>query len=91
MRKSLPNERLFVKSFPGATLDDMMDYIKPSLKYNPDHIIIHTGTIDLKSDKDAMEISNEIIKLANNVKTDENIVTISGIISRNDELNDKAK
>ena len=25
MRKSLPNERLFKKSFPGATLDDMMD------------------------------------------------------------------
>ena len=61
------------------------------MKYNPNRIIIHAETNDLKSDKGPIDISNEIIKLANNVKMEENIVTISGIISRNDELNDKAR
>ena len=67
----------------------MGDYIRPSLRYNPDHIVIHCGTNDLKSNKDAAEIANEIIELANNAKTDSNAVTVSGIIPRRDALNDK--
>ena len=81
MRNSLPNHKLFVKSFSGATVEEMGDYMKPSLKFDPDHIIIHSGTNDLKSNKDAAEIATDIIKLANNAKTDTNAVTISGIIS----------
>ena len=90
MRNSLPNHKLFVKSFSGATVEEMGDYMKPSLKFDPDHIIIHSGTNDLKSNKDAAEIATDIIKLANNAKTDTNAVTISGIIPRHDGLNEKA-
>ena len=35
--------------------------------------------------------TNDFKKLANNVKTDENVVAISGIIPRNDELNGKGR
>ena len=35
MRNALSsNEKIYIKSFPGATTEDMRDYIKPSLKYN---------------------------------------------------------
>ena len=37
-----------VKSFPGATIDCMNHYIQPTLKRNPDKVVIHIGTNDLK-------------------------------------------
>ena len=68
MRQSLKNERIFVKSFPGSTIDCMKDYIKPSLKYDPDAIIIHVGTNDLRTEKEPTQIADEFINLALAVK-----------------------
>ena len=89
MRKALPNERIYVKSFPGSTIECMKDYIKPSLKYDPEQILIHIGTNDLRREKEPNEIAEEIIQLALNIKSDENDVSISAILPRNDELNEK--
>ena len=36
-----------VRSFPGATTDDMFDYLKPLLKKTPEKIILVTGTNDM--------------------------------------------
>ena len=33
-----------MKFFPGATIEDMYDYIKPPLKKCPKNIILHIGT-----------------------------------------------
>ena len=33
-----------VKTFPGATIQDMKFFVAPHLKKNPDNIIIHVGT-----------------------------------------------
>ena len=57
-------EKIYVKTFPGATTDCMKDYVKPSIKHNPDFVILHTGTNDLKSTKSAVEISDEIKKIS---------------------------
>ena len=69
----------------------MKDYIKPSLKYDPDAIIIHIGTNDLQTEKEPTQIADEIINLAVAVKTDENEISVSAILPRNDELNTKGK
>ena len=42
-------ERVTVKSFSGATVDDMKDFIKPILRKNPEKLILHIGTNDLRS------------------------------------------
>ena len=39
-----------VKSFPGATIEDMYDYIKPLLKKCPKNIILHIGTNNTVND-----------------------------------------
>lgn len=39
---------IFVKNFSSATRNCMEDYMKISLRKNPNHIILHVGTIDLK-------------------------------------------
>ena len=36
-----------VHSFPGATSDDLLYYIRPLAYRNPDSIIVHAGTDDL--------------------------------------------
>ena len=85
------NTRIYVKPMSGATTEDMHDYIKPAMRFKPDLFIIHTGTNDLRSGKEPVEIANEIIELGRNAKTDENDVAISELVIRNDELNYKVK
>ena len=41
--------KVFVKSFSGATTKDKEDFIKPILRKEPDNIIIHVGTNDVNS------------------------------------------
>ena len=79
-------EKIYVKTFPGATTECMKDYVKPTMKYNPDFVILHTGTNDLKSNKSSEEISDDIIKLALDIKTDQNDIVVSGILARNDDM-----
>ena len=89
--KKLRNQKVIVKSFSGATIDDMKDYINPSIKRKPDNIILHCGTNNLSKGKSVEDTANEIIDLALSIKTSENEVVISSIISRadNDDYNKK--
>ena len=44
-RISKRDRKVKVKNFPGATIDDMYDYIKPLLKKCPGNIILHVRLI----------------------------------------------
>ena len=35
-----------VRQFPGATITDMYDHLKPILKRHPEFLILHIGTND---------------------------------------------
>lgn len=48
-----------VRAFPGATVDDMFDYILPLLKKTPTYIILHIGSND-SHHKSSNEIAGEI-------------------------------
>ena len=37
-----------VRCHPGATADDIIDYVRPTARQKPDMIIIHTGTMTFK-------------------------------------------
>ena len=82
---------VYVKSFSGATTQCMEDYIKPSLRKNPNHFIIHVGTNDLATDKTPEGIAEKIVNLATAVKSETCDVSISSIILRTDnkQLNQK--
>ena len=43
------NEKVFVKSFSGATVEDMKSHVIPSKNRNNDLVILHCGTNDLRS------------------------------------------
>jgi hypothetical protein len=79
-----------VKFFPGATVGDMSDHIKPVLRRKPDTVILHVGTNNA-TNKEASEIVNDIDKLCQEVKKiDPNVeIILSELINRED--NAKAK
>ena len=45
-RLSVKGRIVKVRSFPGATINDIFDYIKPLLKKAPDNVILDVGTND---------------------------------------------
>ena len=80
-----------VRSFSGAKVICMNDYVKLTVHdFNPEHIIIHVCTNDLKSEKTASQIAKSIIDLHKTLKSNENTVTISLIVPRYDDFNNKA-
>ena len=85
------NEKVFIKSFPGANVVDMQDYVRPTMRKCPDLIVLHAGTNELRTEKCAKSISSDLMRLALKMKSDNNDVMVSGIIHRGDYLNSKAK
>ena len=83
--KSLGNCKTYVKSFSGAKIRDMQDYVKPTLRDNPDQIIVHVGTNDLASNKRPEQIAESIIGVATSLKSDTCDVLVSSITVRNDQ------
>ena len=45
-------EKVVVKHFSGSTTEDLKTYIQPPLKRDPDWVIIHVCTNDLRSSQD---------------------------------------
>ena len=83
--------KVVVKSFSGATTECINQYIKPSLKTKPNRIILHCGTNDLNSTKNAEEIAGSIISLALSSTSDNTVVSVSGIVARSDKFASKAR
>ena len=82
-------KKMFIKSFPGATVKQMIHYVKPSLEYNPNLIVMHCGANDLRSEQPADAIAESVVKLSKTIKTDENDKIISGLTPRSDKHGSK--
>ena len=89
--KSCPNNKIFLKSFPGADISDMSHYVNPTIKRDPDIVVLHCGTNSLRDEESAEKIASDIADLAAKMKSDENEVVVSSIICRGDNLNEKAE
>ena len=80
-----------VRPFSGARVSCLVDHVKPTLRDDePDHIILHTGTNDLRSEKTSSTIAKSIVDLAMSLKSSGSSVIVSGIVPRFDNLNNKA-
>ena len=80
-----------VRPFTGAKVSCMVDHVKPAIRDDkPDHVILHTGTNDLRSEKTANQIARSITEPAMSLRDNDNSVIVSNIIPRNENLNNKA-
>ena len=91
-RKLDYKENVYVRQFSGAKINCMSDYVKPCTRENnPDHIIFHVGTNDIPSTKTPEFIARSILDLAKNVFSENCSVSVSNIIPRNDQWNNKVR
>ena len=51
-----------VRCFPGATISDMFDYLKPLFKSDPETVIIHIGTND-STKSSSRELLDKMLEL----------------------------
>ena len=68
----------------------MESFVKPLIARQPDEIIIHIGTNDL-SRTSAGQVTDNILKLAAEIKKHGIKCSLSSLIARKGELNDKVK
>ena len=61
LNQSLKEYFSVVKSFPGATTQDMKDYIKPTISRKLGMVILHTGTNDLNSNQNPSDLAKSSI------------------------------
>ena len=82
---STGQQNVSVKSFSGATVDDMSDFLKPTLRKHPDKLIIHVGTNDIRK-SDPKIVADKVTILAKQFKKDSSNteVVISSLVVRND-------
>ena len=78
-----------VKSFSGAKVMCLENYVKATLREMPIPIILHVGTIEVPTKKVPEEIAENIANLAIKLKRNCN-VSISSITARNDQYQRKA-
>ena len=79
-----------VRSHQSAQIRCLTDHIQPIIRNKDvEHIYLHIGTNDLKSEKTPVQICHNIINLTAAIRDKGIKVPVSGIIQRNDHLNNK--
>ena len=79
-----------MRQFPGSKVDCIKDYLKPCTRENnPDDLIFDVRTNKVPSNKKAKSMAESIVSLAKEVKASKLDVSISSIIPRNDNWNNK--
>ena len=80
-----------VRFHPLAKMSCINDHVKPVIRnQEADHIILHTRTNDLSSDKAQVQICYDIANLAASIKYKIIKETISALVEQNDALNENA-
>ena len=85
------NERIYVKSFSGANVDQMKHYVKPTIEDKPDAIILQVGTNELRKKKNEVQIAEEIIGLAKSIEQEKISITVSGLIAISDPFEERRR
>ena len=64
---SNPTQRVTVKSFYGANLEDMDDFIIPILRKKPDQLVLHIGTNNLRR-AESQVVAHGVINLPHKIE-----------------------
>ena len=87
------NHKWVVKArpFSSAKVRCMHDHIKPTVTdFNLNHIILHCRTNDPSSERTASQIARSITELALSLKSQDNKISISLVVAKNENFNNKA-
>ena len=74
-----------VSSHPGATTDDFIDYIRPTVRKKPNLRIIHSGTNDIQNNVNTLQKIRKVISSIKEYDTDDNIkIALPSMIHRSE-------
>ena len=75
-----------IRCHPGATTDDIIDYVRPTARKKPDMIIIHTGTNDIQNKVNTLQKVRKVITTIKEIDVNnERKITFSNVIHRDDQ------
>ena len=75
-----------VKSFSGATTSDMKHYLKPTPEKNPQQILLHIGTNDLRDQNPNVVVDN-VVEIARTIESETNArIILSELVARSDNV-----
>ena len=83
-RLSVKRRMVKVRSFPGATINDICDYIKSLLKEAPDKVILHVGTNDAPNSTSGAILDMLSLKSFIEKTLPQSKVCISNVVKRTD-------
>ena len=75
-----------IRCHPGATTDDIIDYVRPSARKKPDMIIIHTSTNDIQNKVNTLEKVRKVITTIREIDVNNEIqIAFSSVIHHDDQ------
>ena len=78
-------DQVQVKADAGPTTNDIIDYIKPTIRQKPDIVIVHSGTNGLTKDVNTMKRVRKVVAAVKEIDTKGKIkLGFSGIVARGD-------
>ena len=85
-------QRVYLKNFNGADIQDMTDFAKPIIRRKPDKVILHIRTDETaKKEKEAGKIARKIYDLAEDIEAESITVAISELTPRADSEQKQVK
>ena len=79
------NDQVQVKAHPSATTNDIIDYIKPTIRRKPDIVIVRSGTNDLTKDVNTMNRVRKVVATVKEIDIEGKIkLGFSGIVAIGD-------
>ena len=77
------NDQVQVKTDPGATTDEIIDFIKPTIRQKSHVAIVHYGMNDLTKDTNTINRVRKVVEAVKKIDTKAKInLGFSGIIAR---------
>ena len=78
-------DQVQVKADAGPTTNDIIDYIKPTIRQKPDMVIVRSGTNGLTKDVNTMNRVRKVVATVKEIDTEGKIkLGFSGIVGRGD-------
>ena len=75
-----------IRSHPGATTEDLIDYVRPITRKNPKMMVIHSGTNDITNKVNTLQKIRKVIHaIKENDVNDEIEIVLSSAIHRDDQ------
>ena len=73
------------RSHPGATTDEFIDYVQPTVRKKPNLIIINSEANDIQNNVNTLQKIRKVISSIKEYDTNDNIkIALSSIINRSD-------